>query len=488
VFELQKFYITTPIYYVTDKPHLGTAYTTIVADMLARWHRLKGEEVFFLTGTDEHGEKVEAAAKKAGKQPKEFVDLIVEDYKDIWSKLDLSYDYFIRTSDKNHEELVAKFIEKIMDSGDIYKGEYAGWYCVPDETFWTELQLKDGKCPECGREVKWLKEESYFFKLSKYQEALLKFYEDNPEFLSPKWRSKEITNRVREGLKDISITRTTIKWGIPFPKDKTHTIYVWVDALCNYITALDWPGGERFKTFWPADVHLIGKEINWFHSVIWPAMLFSAGVEPPKKVFAHGWWTVDGKKMGKSLGNMVNPVEMANKYSLDAFRYALIKEMPLGDDGDFSEKGLATRLNNELAAELGNLLSRTVTLAERFTGAIKGTPELEKSLNIGSIDKKMDDLDMLGAINEIFAFIKSVNKYINDKKPWNLEGEELSNSLYNLLESCRIVGILVWPFMPGTSDKMLSQLGVQRGTLADCKFGEFKGKVKKGEHLFKKIE
>ena len=485
---MSKFYITTPIYYVNDKPHIGHAYTTVAADVLARWHRLKGEDVFFLTGTDEHGEKVETAAKKAGKTPKEFVDGVVEQYKEIWRALDISYDYFIRTSDASHEAIVAQVIEKIAKTDDIYKGYYEGWYCVPDESFWTELQLKDGKCPECGREVKKVKEETYFFKLGKYQKRLLKYYEDNPEFLSPSFRSKEIINRVKEGLKDVSITRTTIKWGVPFPMDRKHTIYVWVDALFNYVSALDWPKGKNFKEFWPADVHLIGKEINWFHSVIWPALLFSAGIEPPRKVFAHGWWTVDGKKMSKSIGNVIDPREMAKKYSLDAFRYALLKEMPLGEDGDFSEKTLKTRLNNELAAELGNLVNRTVTLAEKFPGKLEGEPELDKFLFVDNVDAYMERLDTFGALNEIFAFVRAANKYVNDNEPWKRSGKALANILYNLAESLRIISILISPFTPQTSERINEQLGVKAGSLSDCKFREFTGKVKKGALLFKKME
>lgn len=484
---LAKFYITTPIYYVNDKPHIGHAYTTIAADVLARWHRLKGDEVFYLTGTDEHGEKVALAASKAGQTPKQFVDRMADQYKRIWEKLNISYDYFVRTSEPGHGQAVERLLEKINANGDIYKGFYEDWYCVPDETFWTELQLKDGKCPECGREVKKLKEESYFFKLSKYQDRLLKFYENNPGFLAPKSRSREVINRVRDGLKDVSITRTTIKWGVPFPLDKSHTVYVWVDALFNYISALGWPDGDKFKRFWPADVHLIGKEINWFHSVIWPSLLFSLGIDPPRKVFAHGWWTIDGQKMGKSLGNAIDPVVLADKYSLDALRYTLLREVPLGDDGTFSEKGLVTRLNNELVAELGNLLNRTVTIAAAFDGRIEGTPELQASLDVQKISSAMDSLDTLGALNEIFVFIKAANRYVNEKEPWKLGGKELGNAVYNLLEALRIISILVSPFMPDTSRKINLQLGVGPGALTDCSFGPFNGKVTKGEHLFKKV-
>ncbi len=485
---MQKFYITTPIYYVNDNPHVGHAYTTVAADVIARWHRIKGDEVFFLTGTDEHGEKIVKAATAAGKTPKEFTDSLVAVYKDAWKSLNISYDHFIRTSDPSHEEIVKTFVSRLFESGDVYKGVYEGWYCVSDETFFTELQLKDGRCPECAKEVKLIKEEDYFFKLSKYHERLLDFYGSNPQFLSPKFRADEIKNRVRGGLKDLSITRLAVKWGVEFPPDKNYTIYVWVDALLNYITALGWPEGSGFKKFWPADVHMGGKEINWFHSVIWPALLMSAGIAPPKKVFAHGWWTVDGKKMSKSVGNVVDPIAMSRKYSTDAFRYFILREMPLGDDGDFSESNLVTRLNTELAADLGNLFNRVFTLAERFDGSISGRPELEDRLDLEGISKCMEELDLFGALRKIFEFVAAANKYANDKKPWNQEGEELGNSLYNLLEACRVLSVLLYPFMPQTSEGIATRLGVKVGMLQDCKFSKFSGKVTRGELLFKKIE
>lgn len=488
----KKFYITTPIYYVNDVPHIGHAYTTIIADILARWHRLRGEDVFFLTGTDEHGEKVENAARKAGKSPKEFVDEIVKKFLEVWKKLNISYDDFIRTSEKRHEKVVVELIKKIFANGDIYKGEYEGWYCTPCETFWTEIQLIDGKCPECGREVKKVKEEAYFFRLSKYQKKLLEFYEKNPNFLSPKFRAKEILNRVKGGLKDLCITRTTVKWAIPFPLDKKHFLYVWIDALTNYISALGWPEGEKFKKFWPADVHLIGKEINWFHSVIWPAILFSAGIEPPKMVFAHGWWTVEGQKMSKSLGNVIDPIEISEKYSVDALRYFLVREVPFGEDGDFSEKALIARINGELVADLGNLIYRVLSLVEKFEEEpkeFKGKKELEERLNLSAIEKFFENLELYKALEEIWSFIRATNKYINEKEPWKLRGEELRNVLYNLLEACRVISILIYPFMPQTAEKICEQLGTKIGSWKDIKFREaFKEKVKKGEYLFKKIE
>lgn len=482
-----KFYVTTPIYYVNDVAHIGHAYTTIAADILARWHRLKGEEVLFLTGTDEHGEKVEAAAVKIGKTPQEFVDSVVVRFEEVWKKLNISYDDFIRTTEKRHEKVVAELVKKINENGDIYKGEYEGWFCIPCESFWTDFQLKNGKCPECGRDVQKLKEESYFFRLGKYQEKLLKFYEDNPEFLSPQFRAQEIISRVKGGLKDLSITRSALKWGIPFPLDKKHVVYVWFEALTNYISALGWPG-KKFKKFWPADVHLVGKEINWFHSVIWPAMLFSAGIEPPKKVYAHGWWTVEGKKMSKSIGNVIDPVDVAEKYSSDILRYFLIREIPFGEDGDYSEKALIARINGELVADLGNLIYRVLSLVEKFDGKFVGKDELSSKLNLKKIDVHMERLELTAALGEIWNFTHVANKYINDKAPWKLKGKELGNVLYNLLETCRIISILIYPFMPETAEKINVQLGTKLGSLKDCKFRKFEGKIKKGSYLFNKIE
>ena len=482
-----KFYITTPIYYVNDKPHLGHGFTTVAADVMARWHRLKGDEVFFLTGTDEHGEKNQKAAEARGLSPQEYVDDLSGIWKEAWKKLEISYDGFVRTSGKSHGEAAIAFIGLMEKSGDIYKGNYEGWYCVSDETFLTDLQLVGGKCPHCGRDVKRVKEESYFFRLSKYQEMLLEHYAAHPDFLSPLFRSDEIKNRVKAGLRDLSITRSTLSWGVPFPSDSKHTVYVWVEALVSYLSGIGWPG-QQAERFWPADVHLVGKEINWFHAVIWPAMLFSAGMAPPRRIFAHGWWTIDGKKMSKSVGNVVDPVAIAEKYSVDAFRYFVIREKPLGEDGDFSEKALVARINGELVADLGNLVSRVVTLAERFDGKISGKPELESMLNLGKIDSLIEKQDLSNALEEIWSFVRSANKYVNEKAPWKLEGEELSNALYNLAESCRIISILIYPFMPSTARKINEQLGTVPGTLDECRFGEFRGRIRKGEHLFRKVE
>jgi methionyl-tRNA synthetase len=495
---VSKFYITTPIYYVNDVPHIGHAYTTIVADVLARWHRLSGEDVFFLTGTDDHGKKVATAAKEAGKTPQAFTDSVVKRYHEAWKRLDISNDDFIRTTEKRHEKVVVEVIHLLQKSGDIYKGQYEGWYCVPDESFWTDTQLVKGKCPECGREVEKVKEESYFFRLSKYQSALLDLYKKNPQFISPKNRRQEIINRVQAGLKDMSITRETVKWGIPYPGDNKFFLYVWSEALINYLSGIDYPNA-KFKKFWPADIHMMAKEILWFHSVIWPAILMSAKLPLPKRVFAHGWLTIDGEKMSKSRGNVVDPIKLTEKYPVDTVRYFLVREIPLGDDGDFSEKALISRINGELVSDLGNLASRVLTLAERCRfskegdksrlQAIVGKDEISKNLDFKKIQSYVDNIELHHAINEIFAFIRSVNKYINEKEPWKLEGKELENVVYNLLESLRVISILISPFMPSTAEKLNSQLGVKAGNFAELKFRKkFEGKPRKGEHLFGRVK
>ncbi|MBI2547085.1 MAG: methionine--tRNA ligase [Candidatus Aenigmarchaeota archaeon] len=486
----KKFYITTPIYYVNSQPHLGHAYTTIVADMIVRWHRLKGEDVFFLTGTDEHGEKIQKAAEQAGKPTGQFVGEISEKFKAAWKSLNISFDDFIRTTEKRHEKVVMEFTKTVYDKGDIYKGSYEGLYCYGCENFKTTTELVNGRCPDHPTiALEQISEGTYFFRLSKYQKKLLQFFEKNPEFISPVNRREEIINRVKDGLKDLSITRPKdrVKWGIEFPADKGQVIYVWFEALTNYLTAVEWPKGKKFK-YWPADVHLVGKEIVWFHSVIWPAMLFSAGIEQPKKIFSHGWWTVNGQKMSKTLGNVVDPVEFSKKYSVDIVRYFLVREIPLGDDGDFSEKALINRINGELVADLGNLVYRVLSLVEKFKGRIEGNPQLDKKLNLGKIDGYMEKLELHNALAEIWEFIRATNKYVNENEPWKLQGKDLGNVLYNLLESCRVISILISPFLPETSEKINKQLGTKTGALNKCKFTKFSGKIKKGEYLFRKVE
>ncbi|MCL4399376.1 methionine--tRNA ligase [Candidatus Parvarchaeota archaeon] len=497
---MEKFYITTPIFYVNDKPHLGTAFTVIIADVLARWHRLKKEKVFFLTGTDEHGEKIEKAAKSAGKSTKEFVDSVVLQFKKAWEKLDISYDKFIRTTDPKHEEAVIRFVKLLWNNGDIYKGEYIGWYCVPDETFIADSEVKDEKCPNCGRPVERIKEEAYFFRLSRYKDRLLGFYEKNPDFVIPDFRGKEVINRVKAGLNDLDITRISTTWGIGFPFDKKHTIYVWLDALTNYISALDWPGGEKFDEFWPADLHIVGKDINWFHSVVWPAFLMSAGVSIPKSILVHGWWTVSGAKMSKSLKNIVDPSELTKTYSADGIRYFLLKEKSIWEDGDFSESALASAINGELVSGLGNLVARVTTIAEKFKGDIKGNDEIDEYMykvcgfDLSSLIKKVDDClcktyrtDI--ALKDIMSAVGCLNKYITDKEPWKLASAELGNVLYNVLEPLRIISIILRSFLPETADSIFSQIGVEPQDLEKAKMEQhFTGKVKRGKNLFRLVE
>lgn len=480
---------------MNDIPHIGHAYTTIAADAIARWHRLCGEDVFFLTGTDEHGLKIAEAAAKHGKEPKQFVDDIVWGFINAWNALKISYNDFIRTTDQRHEENVKKIIKRIHESGDIYKGEYEGWYCTPCESFWTELQLKEGKCPDCSREVQKVKEEAYFFRLSKYQKKILEYFKKNPDFVCPKDKRNEMLNRIQEGLKDLCISRKTIEWGIPFPVDLSHTLYVWVDALFNYITALDYPTA-KFGKYWPADVHLIGKEINWFHSVIWPCLLWSLGEEAPKKVFAHGWWTIEGEKMSKSRGNVIDPLEMSKKYGVDAFRYFLLREVPFGSDGDFSEKSLTARNNSELADDLGNLINRVAVMAEKyFSGNVPKAEkdgELEEKAYevLKKVKRNMEKLELSEALCNIWSFVADANKYINEKEPWNIKDEkERAKVIYNLVEASKFIGILVSPFMPDTGQEILKRMGIEKAELKAVKWGKIKfKKIEKGEILFRKVD
>ncbi len=493
---MKKVYITTPAYYPNDVAHIGHAYTTIAADALARWYRLKIDKknVMFISGLDEHGEKLEKAAHEVGMDPQKFVDMMAEKFQDTWKTLNISYDGFIRTSEVRHIKVVEKIFKKIYENGDIYKGSYEGWYCTPCESYWTEMQSVDGKCPQCSREVKKLKEESYFFKLSKYQDKLLDLYKNNPGFISPENREKEVINRVKEGLRDLSISRKKVKWGIPIPIDKELTLYVWLDALSFYISVLDYPK-EKFKKFWPPDVQLMGKEILWFHSVILPALLMSAKFPLPKRIFAHGWLTINGQKMSKSLGNVINPLYLSQKYGVDSLRYFLLREIPFGEDGDFSEEALVSRINNELANDLGNLLNRTIVMINSYlNGNIpkKTKDEISKHLDFKKIDSYIEKRELHNALNEIWRFINFANKYINDKTPWSIKDKkELEVVLYNLAESLRFIAILLKPFMPQTSAEIASQLGIKefgKQGFKQLKFGLLRGKVSKPKILFKKIE
>ena len=478
-----KFYITTAIYYVNAAPHLGHAYEKICADVIARWHKLKGEDVYFLTGTDENAQKNVNAAKQAGIDVKKFVDMNSKKFIELCKVLNISNDDFIRTTELRHTKVVQKIFNLLYKKGDIYKGKYKGLYCVGCEAFLTKKGLQNGKCPEHNKEPEMIEEEAYFFKMSKYESKIKELLKKN--FVFPDYRAKEILNRVEsEGLKDLCVSRINLDWGIKVPFDDKHTIYVWLDALVNYISGLNYPGA-KFKKYWPADVHLIGKGINWFHSVIWPAILLSAGIKVPKMILVHGYINIEGKKMSKSLGEKVDPINLVNKYGSDSVKYFLIREIPFGEDGDFSEKALKARINGELVNELGNLVNRSLSLACKFKGKISGKQELK--IDVKKIDNYFKNYELHKAIEEIFSFIRDVNKYVNDKEPWKLKDKELGNVLYNILESLRIISILINPFMPETSLKLNKQLGVKLGGLKQCKFDKFKGKIKKGEYLFKKV-
>ncbi len=479
-----KFYVTTPIYYPNDIPHIGHAYTTLAADVLARWNRLLGREVFFLTGTDEHGKKIEKAAVEKEKSPKEFVDELILKFKEAWEKLNVNYDKFIRTTDKEHEEVVKEILQKVYDAGDIYLGDYEGYYCTGCEAYYTEKDLiqEKGKnlCPIHKKEVELLKEKSYFFKLSKYANLLLEFYEKNPDFILPKKKRVEIINRVKEGLKDLSISRTSFDWGIRLPFDKEHICYVWFDALFNYYSATQ---ENSKKKYWPAEVHLIGKDIIWFHTVYWPAFLMSAGIELPKKVFAHGWWTFDKEKISKSRGKVINVDELISIAGVDSARYFLMRETPFGDDGDFSEKALIDRHNNELADKLGNLVSRVAGLIEKNGIEKKSGVFVLKFEKIAKVKELFDGFEFDKVLNEIFEFIDKCNEYIQGKKPWETGDKKV---LYEVADAIKTITILLWPFIPETCEKIAKQFNFE----IDYKEIEKPlkiGKIKKGEILFKKL-
>lgn len=506
---MEKFYITTPIYYPSANFHIGHCYTTIIADSIARYKRLAGYDVFFLTGTDEHGEKIEKKAKENDVTPKEYVDKIVDNAKDLWKSLGISYDKFIRTTDEYHEKAVQKIFNKLYEQGDIYKGEYEGLYCTPCESFWTETQLVDGKCPDCGRDVHIVKEESYFFKLSKYQDKLIKLYEEHPEFIQPESRKNEMLNNfIKPGLEDLCVSRTTFNWGIPVTFDAKHVVYVWIDALTNYITALGYMSEDDslFKKYWPADLHLVGKEIVRFHTIIWPALLMALDLPLPKKVFGHGWLIIDGGKISKSLGNYKDPREYINLYGVDAIRYFALREVPFGNDGTFSESALIARTNADLANILGNLVNRTISMSYKYFDGIVLEPSCKEEIDSDLIkstsylykivDEKMNELHISEAIDAIFDVLRKCNKYIDDTTPWILAKDEtkkdrLATVLYNLLESIRICAILLSPFMPTSVDKILHQLNTKVTSYDSCKeFGqiEINNQLNKPEPIFLRID
>ena len=474
----KKFYITTPIYYPSGKFHIGTAYTTILTDTIKRYKALRGYDSYMLTGLDEHGQKIQTVAEKEGSKPQEYVDKMAEATKKLWKDMNISYSDFIRTTDKRHEETVAKIFEKLLAQGDIYKGEYEGWYCMPCETYFTQTQLVDGKCPDCGRDVQLMKEETYFFNMKKYQKRLEEFYEKNPDFIQPESRKNELFNNfIKPGVEDLCVSRTSFDWGVKVPSDPKHVVYVWLDALTNYITALGYLSDDDslMKKYWPADLHIVGKDIIRFHGLYWPIFLMALDLPLPKQIYAHGFIMMKDGKMSKSKGNVIYPEPLIERYGLDAFKYFILREMSFGQDGTFTPEGFVERFNFDLCNDLGNLLNRTIGMINKyFGGEISSYPaevsELDKELeefsnnSIKQVEEQFDTYHISNAITETWNLVSRTNKYIDETAPWVLfkeeKTEELKSVMYHLVENLRRIAILINPYMKHTSEKMLNQLNI----------------------------
>ncbi|MFC1666851.1 methionine--tRNA ligase [Candidatus Omnitrophota bacterium] len=507
-----KYYITTPLYYVNADPHIGHSYTNIACDALARFKRLKGDKVLFSTGTDEHGQKIKEAAEAKDMEPNVFVDTVVPRFKELWKKLNISYDDFIRTTEPRHERVVENILEILYKKGDLYEGEYSGWYCTPCESFWTKAQLVEEKCPDCKRSVEHIKEKNFFFRLSKYQKWLVDYINSHEGFILPVIRRNEILSFLKNPLYDLCISRpkSRLSWGVGIPFSRDHVTYVWFDALINYISVCGYGDDEaKFNELWPADLHMIGKDILRPHTVYWPIMLHAVGLEPPKTVFAHGWWKIGGDKMSKSKGNIADPIDLVNRFGVDAYRFFLLREVPFGMDGSFSESALISRINSDLANDLGNLLHRTLSMIEKYFSGV--VPERRKTNSADEITKcliekinklgpeitsAMDEIDFGKSIASIWELINKSNKFIEQKAPWKLSKEnkieELKDMMYDLYEALRIVSMSLRPFLPMASDEMAEQLGLKKkqGGLEDLRWGlkSSGAKIKKGKPLFPRIQ